>query len=132
MNVIESRFKMKTVQCGVHSCPYSGDRRYKVPEEKRTAVSIALQILRDAYDTFVIVSGDSDLVPALDILRTNFPRKQTVVYVPGQTPARSYAVELRSATKKARNLPLALLKHAHLPNQVPDGARGFLSKPATW
>ena len=136
VNVIEGRFKMKTVQCGVHSCTYSGDRRYKVPEEKRTDVSIALQILRDAYDnaadTFVIVSGDSDLVPVLDILRTDFPRKQTVVYVPGQTPARSYAVELRSAAKKARNLPFALLKHAHLPSQVSDGAGGFLSKPATW
>ena len=33
VNVIEGRFKMKTVQCGVHSCTYSGDRRYKVPEE---------------------------------------------------------------------------------------------------
>ena len=56
-------------------------------------MSIALQILRDAYgnpaDTFVIVSGDSDLVPVLDILRTDFPRKQTVVYVPVQTPDRS-------------------------------------------
>lgn len=107
-----------------------------MPEEKRTDVNIAVQMLDDAYqdacDRFVIVSGDSDLVPAVNRLKVRFPKKEVVVYVPTRDPDRGAATELRGSADKDRDLPLALLKPSQLAPRVPDGAGGFIEKPADW
>ena len=136
INIVEGRFKMKEIDCAVKSCTFPGRRRVNVSEEKRTDVNIALQILHNAYadlcDVFVIVSGDSDLVPALDSVKGLFPNKRTVVYVPARFPQRAHAVELRAVADRARTLPLALLKHAQLPHRIPDGSGGVLAKPSDW
>jgi uncharacterized LabA/DUF88 family protein len=93
-------------------------------------------MLHDAYedhcDRFVIVSGDSDLVPAVNRVKTLFPQKQVFVYVPTRDPIRGAAIELRSAADKDRSLPLRPLKFAQFPPRIPDGAGGFIEKPATW
>jgi hypothetical protein len=72
VNVILGKFKTKQIRCRVQSCTYSGRRTFEAPEEKRTDVNIALQLLDDALhdraDTFVLVTGDSDLVPAIELL----------------------------------------------------------------
>ena len=51
-----------------------------MPEEKRTDVNIAVFMLDDAYrdmcDQFVIFSSDSDLVPAVNMVRLRFPKKE--------------------------------------------------------
>ena len=69
VDIVLGKFKWKDVQCGVKSCRFPGTREFKVPEEKRTDVNIGLQMLDDAYsdrcDRFVLVSGDSELVPAV-------------------------------------------------------------------
>jgi uncharacterized LabA/DUF88 family protein len=52
-------------------------------EEKMTDVNIAVHMLTDAiednYDTAILVSGDSDLTPALAALRKYFPEKQIIL-----------------------------------------------------
>jgi hypothetical protein len=136
VRVVLGKFKSKDVDCRVSACAHSGRRVFSVPAEKRTDVQIALQLLEDAYedhaDTFVVVSGDSDLVPAVHRLRARFPRKRVVVYVPARDPDRSAAVELRSAATAARDLPLALLKRCQFPARMPDGSGATVEKPAGW
>lgn len=109
---------------------------FKRPEEKRTDVSIGVRLLDDAYqgicDRQVIVSGDSDLVPAIAMVKERFPNMVVTVYVPNRNPARGAAVELRSIADKARSLPLDLLRRAQLPAEFPDGAGGFIGKPVEW
>src|SRR5262245_34384020 len=83
-------------------------------------------------DRFVIVSGDSDLVPAISMVKTLFPKKEVIVYVPSRNPIRGAATEIRAAADKSHTLPLNLLKHAQFPGRIPDGAGGFLTKPAAW
>jgi len=67
----------------VQACSHAGDRRYPGFEEKRTDVSIAVEMMRDAIqdqcDTIVAVSGDADLVPAITAIKAEFPRKKIVV-----------------------------------------------------
>jgi hypothetical protein len=87
---------------------------------------------QDDCDHFILVSGDSDLVPAVNMVRTRFANKQVTVYVPSRNPVRGAAVELRAAANKDRDLPLNLLKLAQLPASIPDGAGGFIIKPASW
>ncbi len=78
------------------------------------------------------VSGDSDLVPAVHMVKGRFPQKRITVYVPTNNPVRGYAVELRAAAHKNRDLPLQLLPRAQLPAQIPDGGGGQIIKPHVW
>lgn len=136
VTVVLGNYKYKRVWCGVYGCTYAGGKRFRVPEEKRTDVNIAVQMLDDAYqdacDRFIVVSGDSDLVPGVNRVKVRFPKKEVFVYVPTRNPDRGAAVELRGSADKHRNLPLALLKMSRLPAQVPDGAGGVIHKPAGW
>ena len=136
VEVILGNFKRKRVRCKVAACNHAGTKLFETQEEKRTDVNIAIYMLDDAYqdkcDNFVLVSGDSDLVPAVRMIRHRFPTKQITVYVPAQHPARSHAVELRSSAHVNRNLPLNLLKHCQFANPLADLAGGFLQKPALW
>jgi 6-hydroxy-3-succinoylpyridine 3-monooxygenase len=135
---ILGNFKRKRVRCGYQQCSVAGGpaRLFDVHEEKRTDVNIAVYMLDDAYqdacDNFVLVSGDSDLVPAVKMIRYRFPKKRIIVYVPAQVPQRGAAVELRTSAHAHRLLPLNLLAHAQLPAQVPDGTGGVIVKPAAW
>lgn len=136
VDIILGKFKRKTLKCGVAACNTAGPRLYDTREEKRTDVNIAIFMLDDAYrdlcDQIIIFSGDSDLVPAVQMVRLRFPQKRIVVYVPSQNPMRGAAVELRTSAHAHKTLPLQILSKAQFPNQIPDGAGGFLSRPATW
>lgn len=135
VEVILGRFKNKNVKCGVSTCP-TASKWYLMPEEKRTDVNIAVFIVDDAYrdvcDQFVIFSGDSDLVPAVNMVRQRFPKKKIIVYVPSQNPLRGAAVELRTSAHVHRTLPILLLSKSQFPDQIPDGAGGTLTRPASW
>jgi 6-hydroxy-3-succinoylpyridine 3-monooxygenase len=136
VNVILGKFKRKTVKCGVTSCNSPGSKWFDTMEEKRTDVNIAIFMLDDAYrdlcDQLIVFSGDSDLVPAVNMVKLRFPAKRTIVYVPSQHPVRGAAVELRTSAHLHKTLPLQLLKKAQFPEQVPDGTGGALRRPAAW
>jgi len=136
VETILGKFKAKRVRCGVPKCSFEGDRLFPTREEKRTDVNIAIHILDDAYqnccDHFIVVSGDSDLVPAIEKVKERFPGKRVTIYVPSRNPVRGAAVELRSAADRHRTLPLALLARAQFPTAIPDGYGGILRKPNSW
>ena len=107
VNITLGKFKPKSYQCKVVACSHAQSRVFVGPSEKRTDVNIALQMLEDGFldrcDTFVLVSGDSDLVPAVDRVRALFPEKRVVVYIPTRDKNRGAAVELRAAASKSRD-----------------------------
>ena len=84
------RFKTTWIKCRVPDCGFEGERMFPKPKEKRTDVSIALHMLDDALsdrtDRLVVVSGDSDLVPAIDLVKHRRPEKEVIVYVPSERP----------------------------------------------
>lgn len=86
----------------------------------------------DRVDRLVVVSGDSDLVPAVDMVKQTAPEKQVTVYIPSRNPVRGAAVELRAAADKDRTFPLQLLSHCQFPPEVPDGRGGVIRKPEAW
>lgn len=55
-------------------------------EEKQTDINIAIKLFELAYlnkfDTAIILSGDSDLVPAIKSVKVNFPDKKIGVLIP--------------------------------------------------
>ena len=91
-------FKNKDRKCP--RCHY----RWIGHEEKETDVSIALYLIneayRDSYDHALLVSRDSDLVPAVRMLRGQFPSKRITIVAP---PNKGHSNELcRLATGKAK------------------------------
>lgn len=130
------RFKATQVGCRVTACNHAGPRFFTKPEEKRTDVQIGVDMLDDAYqdacDRLIVVSGDSDLVPAVNRVKARFPTKQVIVYVPSRNPVRGAAVELRSSADKDRTLPLNLLSRSQFPASIPDVSGGSIGKPAGW
>ena len=78
VQVILGKFKLKQVKCRVTLCTYPGSRIFDMPEEKRTDVNIALQLLDDANhnraDQFVIVSELVQQPAAARVTPTSYPR----------------------------------------------------------
>lgn len=138
VTTVIGRFKMKKVKCTVKQCTYKGRRLFEVPEEKRTDVSIATQIIDDAYqdemDNMVVISGDSDLVPTLDRIRERFPEKKIIVYIPAPSKGhvRAAAVELRAAAHQARELPVILIRRSQFPRTVVGRNGKDIIKPPEW
>lgn len=136
VKTVLGQFKNKQVTCRVADCPHSGSRRFTMSEEKRTDVNIAIDMVNDAHgdicDRQILVSGDSDLVPAVNHVKQCFPNMEIVVYVPAREGTRGAAVELRSAADRDRLLPLQILPHAQFSSRLPDGCGGFIEKPASW
>ena len=70
VSTVLGRFKRKTLQCRA-SCR----EEFESYEEKETDVNLAISIVEDAvlghYDSVVLVSGDTDLLPALRVARSH-------------------------------------------------------------
>lgn len=136
IQTILGKFKSKRFKCRVTACNHTGPRYYRGTEEKRTDVAIAVMLLDDAYqdkaDRFILISGDSDLVPAVNCVKRRFPEKTIIVYIPSRNPMRGAAVELRTAADKHRTLPMELVKRSQFALELPDGQGGTIRKPPSW
>jgi uncharacterized LabA/DUF88 family protein len=87
---------------------------------------------KELCERLVLVSGDSDLVPALAMVKQNYPEKELVVYIPARNAARGAAVELRSIADKHKTLPLQMLRAAQFPATIPCGSAPPIKKPPHW
>lgn len=100
--------------------------------EKMTDVNIAVQLITDAhsdaFDTALLVSGDSDLTPALHAVRSLCPTKRIVVAFP---PCRS-SVALKSAAHGYLAIGQNHFRHSLLPDPVIASDGHPLSCPASW
>jgi uncharacterized LabA/DUF88 family protein len=80
IQIILGRFQKDRKEC--NRC---GHPAYH-PQEKKTDVNIATHLICDAlddnFDTAIIITGDSDLVPALQTVRKLKPKKRLVVAFP--------------------------------------------------
>lgn len=61
-------------------------RTISVPKEKKTDVNIASQMIIDAvknkFDVQYLLSGDSDLVPPVELIKKNYPDRQIFLICP--------------------------------------------------
>jgi hypothetical protein len=97
---------------------------FQSAEEKRTDVNIAVYMLDDAYqdvcDQFVLITGDSDLVPVIKTIKLRFPAKKVLVYIPARGRPK-HGFEMRGIADRVKEVPLNLLSVPRAPAQVPMG-----------
>ncbi len=126
LKVYNGRFMSKPQRC--RKC----GEQYTSFEEKKTDVNIACQILNDThhnhYDCCYIVSGDSDLVPPLQIVRENHPDKRTIVTHP---PHRK-SMELNETAHDWFAIGKRKLKASQLPEKVITLHGSELFRPTEW
>ncbi len=108
VKVIMSHFKNKKMQC--KSCKI----RWTAHEEKETDVKISLQILKDAednkFDVAYLLSGDSDIVPAIADVKERHPEKRILSVLPKFQV--KYARDITANTHGLVNLaPSKIKKH---------------------
>ena len=80
VQVVYGEFKRKQKRCPL--CY----KMYPTVEEKQTDVNIALKLfqlaVQDVYDKAIIISGDTDLLPAVKAVQATFPTKTIGVVIP--------------------------------------------------
>lgn len=80
VQVVYGEFKRKQKRCNL--C----HKLFWTVEEKQTDVNIALKLfqlaVQDVYDKAIIISGDTDLLPAVKAVQSTFPIKSIGVVIP--------------------------------------------------
>ncbi len=113
-----SQFKEKSRGC--RSC----GSRWIGHEEKETDVSIAVQMIDDAYrnqfDRALLISADSDLAPPIRTVLDRFPEKQIRVITPVNRNHSWALVNAAGGLKSAKKMTSTHLDMALLPNEVRD------------
>ena len=112
-----ARFNEKNASC--HRCGATWKKR----EEKETDVHFALTFLEDAidgvFDRAIIISADSDYVPAVRKVRRRFPGKQVFLASPPQRHAT--ARDMLKACNSGTPITAGRLSKCLLPAALLDG-----------
>jgi uncharacterized LabA/DUF88 family protein len=114
-----------------HTCEGCG-RKIEIPLEKMSDVQLATQMISDAFkdnfDVALLVSGDKDLVPIVELCRQEFPEKRIVAVFP---PMRS-CDDLRYAANAFIHVTETELKKSLFPNQITDSLGRLIECPKEW
>jgi uncharacterized LabA/DUF88 family protein len=101
-------------------------------EEKETDVNIAISLVEDAvgdhYDTAILLSGDSDLIPAIKAAKRLAAPKRVIVAFP---PSR-ISKELKQVADGFLHVGINKVRNSQLPEQVVNRAGVTLSRPKHW
>jgi uncharacterized LabA/DUF88 family protein len=124
--IYEGHYLGKTVSC--NKC---GNTWY-THEEKMTDVCIATELMLDAFldefDTALIISADSDLVPPINVVKEKFPSKRIVIAFP---PARS-SWRLQQVASAYFTISEAKLRKSMFPDKVTKQDGFVLERPKEW
>lgn len=105
---------------------------YKTHEEKKTDVTMALQILEDAFldrfDEAIIISWDSDIVPAIVSVRKLNLWKKFISVI----PIRGKGKYIKSFCDKHKFMTEAHIQQSLLPQVITKADWTKLSCPSTW
>jgi len=118
-------------QSNIINCRGCGSN-WPSPKEKMTDVNIATQMLMDAFtdqfDVAILISGDTDLIPPIQAIKSLSPGKRIGVYF----PPRRHSIQLKSVVDFSGLIGKNKLRDSQLPDNIskPDGF--VLSRPTTW
>ena len=126
LRIFYGRFQDDRKQC--QKCGHSAF----LPQEKKTDVNIATQILCDAYsdafDVAIIISGDADLVPPIAAVKALFPNKRVIVAFP---PMR-YSTELELTAHFSMHIYESKFRKSRLPETITMPSGAVVCRPPKW
>jgi uncharacterized LabA/DUF88 family protein len=112
-------------------CRFCGSK-WLSQNEKMTDVNTATHLLVDAfqdrYDTALLISGDSDLVPPILEIHRLLPQKSVVVFFPPKRRNKAVALVAKGSLVIGRKR----LKDSQLPDVITNADGYELQKPDGW
>jgi hypothetical protein len=133
VEIILGKYQSREVTCRA-TCK----KEYLVPEEKKTDVNIAVRMISDAVDCLaerlILVSGDSDLEPAVAWIKKRVPNLKLTVYIP-QLPSEAKTRRndaYRQMGVDVRVLPVDRMAAHQFPQCVTLANGGTVERPAEW
>ncbi len=125
VETVLSQFKRRQVRC-----PYCGRVRDRW-EEKQTDVGIAVRLMKlaavGACERVFVVSGDTDLVPAISEARATWPARIGVAF-----PARRATAQLRAVADWTVNLDSGAYARHQFPSVVAGRDGTPIRRPSSW
>lgn len=126
LEVINGRYQSKQMHC--RQCGHT----YIKYEEKETDVSIAVRIVADAVsgstDSMMIISADSDMLPAITTARNLNPK----LVVVAAFPPKRRSDEIRKSLNSVFHIGASKIKGAQLPDKVQGPGGIEYARPAKW
>lgn len=126
VEVAKGRFKKQ-----IKTCPKCGVK-YKSWEEKRTDVNIAVSMVKgavlDEYDTALLISGDTDLLPALGAIRELCPGKKLGILF----PTNRHHAEMEQAADFSQTIKPGFLESCLLADRIRLPSGKYLTPPEEW
>ncbi len=126
IKIVYGLYKAKSIEC--ENCGHN----WAVSNEKMTDVNIATHLIIDAfqdkYDTAILISGDSDLVPPIKAVHSNFPQKAISVFFPPNRHNNTVA----EAAKGSQIIGRKKLVDSQFENEVTKRDGFILHKPQNW
>ena len=126
VNVVMGKFKEKDRHC--KKC----GGFFKAREEKQTDVNIAIYLFKEAYadnyDTAILMTNDTDLMPEIKIVKGTFPEKKIGVLF----PIGRWSTELKHARDFWRKVAKKDLSKSQFPDQVELPTGTILTRPQPW
>jgi uncharacterized LabA/DUF88 family protein len=125
VEIFYGRYQNNKFSC--YNCNYIS----YIPNEKKTDVNIAVELLSDAftdiYDKAIIISADSDLVPPILKINSLFPNKRIVVAIPPGNKSK----ELKSTTT-CFTIGESIIRQSQFPEVVVSKTGFTLKRPELW
>jgi uncharacterized LabA/DUF88 family protein len=126
VHIVYGEFKRKDKFCPL--C----QKTYHTFEEKQTDVNVAIYLfklaIQDVYDTAIIISGDSDLIPSLSAVQIMFPQKRIGVIIPIGRASES----LKQTADFHMKMRQYHLQSSLFPPVVELGQNQTVTCPVTW
>jgi hypothetical protein len=126
LRLVEGRFQDKPRDC------LSCGARWIVYVEKETDVNIAIAMLegavQDDYDVAILISGDSDLRPAVASVKRICPGKRIIAAF----PPRRHSASLARAVDGYLSISTAKVRNAQLPREIVTADGVTLERPDYW
>jgi len=126
VKVIYGEFKLKDRLCPKCKEEYQGH------EEKQTDVNLAISLfslaIENRYDTALVITGDSDIIPSIKAVRKMFPAKRIGVAI----PIGREAEEIKNVASFYVRLKEKQFKTSLFPDEIDIGDGQKLVKPSTW
>lgn len=126
VKVILGAFRRVDQECRICKATYQTFR------EKRTDVNIALNLFQtaiaDTWDKALVISGDSDLLPAIEAVKITFPSKKIGIVI----PIGRRAEELKQVADFHRKVKLKHLATCQFDDTLVIDTNTSLNRPANW
>jgi hypothetical protein len=120
-----------------YECP-SCKTKISRPEEKKTDVNISVRMIRDCIhrstDSITLISADTDLLPPLEFIKSDFPEIKLKVIFPPSNYSHDVANTLQCWKSKVVLMKnnYKRFENAVMPDNVPTEEGKIYSIPAEW